>query len=229
MTVMSFSLLTACGSSSDSKDNTTNIPTPGSVTYELSFTSSWNASSFATNYPSNAHFSPLVGLTHNEQGKIFTMGETSSAGMVSMAETGSKSDLKDEIGNIQNLGNSNYLIDEGGIDEGDNKVTITFEASQDFSLLSVVSMVAPSPDWFVGIDSLQLFENNEWLESATVQLNVYDAGSDSGVSFKSSNTASSPKGVISLLSSNRSDSDFEEGVHFETKQTIGFMEIKKLN
>ena len=143
-----------------------------------------------------------------------------------MAETGGKSTLKDEISDIQNAGNSNYLIDESGISSGSQSVSMTFEASQDFPLLSLVSMIAPSPDWFIGINSLSLFNDYTWVESQIIELKVYDAGSDSGLRFSSANQKTDPAETINLLSSERDNTDFAEGVHFETGKHIGFIEIK---
>ncbi|MBQ4811814.1 spondin domain-containing protein [Pseudoalteromonas luteoviolacea] len=229
--------LTGCGGSSSSdtstpaaSENATTPTTPpaasNSATYVLTFTRTWDAQSFPTNYPSGTHFSPVIGLTHNAEGRIFQRGESASAGIVSMAETGSKTALKEEISNIQNQGYSNYLIDESGISTNSQSVSMTFEASQDFPLLSVVSMVAPSPDWFIGIDSLSLFNDNQWLSEQTIQLKVYDAGSDSGTTFSAANLATEPQGTITLLSSARSDTDFAEGVHFQSADNIGFITIK---
>jgi hypothetical protein len=45
-------------------------------------------------------------------------------------------------------------------------------------------MVAPSPDWFAGINSLSLCRNGAWIDGETVELaDVYDAGTDSGEAF----------------------------------------------
>ena len=238
-TLLSITLLTACGGSSSNNNTQSNTSTEtntqtsttsntpaDTVTYELTFTQTWTAADFPTNYPSNTHFSPVVGLTHNADTRLFQIDGTASPGMVLMAETGGKSTLKDEISDIQNTGHSNYLIDESGIPNGSTSVSMTFEASQDFPLLSVVSMVAPSPDWFIGLESLSLFNDNAWVESQTIQLKVYDAGSDSGTRFASANLATSPAGPIQLLSSARADSDFENGVHFDSGKYIGFIELK---
>lgn len=107
-TVLSFTLLTACGGSSSSNSTSeTTTPTPpastapaDTVTYELTFTQEWTVANFATNYPSGTHFSPLVGLTHNSEGGIFKRDEVASPGVVLMAETGGKSTLKNEISDI---------------------------------------------------------------------------------------------------------------------------------
>ncbi|AOT06885.1 spondin domain-containing protein [Pseudoalteromonas luteoviolacea] len=236
--------LTACGGSSSSSptntNNTTAESTPAtsttntstsqpaatSVTYELKFTHTWERSNFPTNFPSGTHFSPMIGLTHNDQGRIFQRDTTASAGIISMAETGAKTLLRNEISDIQNLGNSSYLIDEAGIPHGSKSVTLTFEASQTFAHLSIVSMVAPSPDWFIGIDSLLLFEDNQWIDEQTIQLKVYDAGSDSGVTFSAADSTTDPQSSISLLSSARSDTDFNDGVHYTSGESIGFITIK---
>ncbi|MDK2595771.1 spondin domain-containing protein [Pseudoalteromonas obscura] len=236
--------LTACGGSSSSSptnsaaattapttntstgSTTTTTPAPANtVTYELTFTRTWERSNFPTNYPNGTHFSPVIGLTHNEQGRIFQRETSASAGIASMAETGSKTLLKNEISDIQNLGNSSYLIDEAGISGNSKSVSMTFEASQSFPYLSVVSMVAPSPDWFIGIDSLLLFNDNQWVDEQTIQLKVYDAGSDSGTTFSAADSPTDPQATITLLSSERADTDFTNGVHFTSGENIGFIKI----
>jgi len=54
-------------------------------------------------------------------------------------------------------------------------------------------MLAPSPDWFIGIDSLDMCNNGTWRESMNVtMLPPWDAGTDDGASFTSSNDATNP-------------------------------------
>lgn len=224
---------TDTNSNSDTSDNNNTDANESdqvaeTVTYQLTFTRTWEVSNFPTNFPENSHFSPLVGLTHNQDGFIFKPDTTASAGIVSMAETGSKSSLKNEISTIQNAGNSNYLIDESGVSGSAKSVTFTFEASQQYPLLSVVSMVAPSPDWFIGLESFPLFTDNQWIDSQIIQLKVYDAGSDSGTRFSSVNQATSPAESIMLLTSDPSDSDFSQGVHAQSGDYIGMIELKRL-
>lgn len=55
----------------------------------------------------------------------------------------------------------------------------------------MVKMI-PSPDWFVGVDSLNLCEGNQWKQEVTVDLHPYDAGTDSGFTFSSPNFPTSP-------------------------------------
>jgi len=67
---------------------------------------------------------------------------------------------------------------------------------RDFSLVTLVSMIAPSPDWFVGVDSLNLIEAGEWVTNKVVALYGMDAGTDSGASYESSDVVTAPRGVI---------------------------------
>ena len=48
-------------------------------------------------------------------------------------------------------------------------------------------MIAPSPDWFVGVTGLPLYEDGSWVEELVVELYPYDAGTDSGSTYESPN------------------------------------------
>lgn len=68
--------------------------------------------------------------------------------------------------------------------------------SQECPLVSVVSMIAPSPDWFVGVSGMSLYENGAWIEQKVVELYAYDAGTDSGRSYDSPDEPTeSPEGI----------------------------------
>jgi hypothetical protein len=59
--------------------------------------------------------------------------------------------------------------------------------------------VAPSPDWFVGVDSLSLVEGGDWVAERRVTLYPWDAGTDSGPSYRSPDEATQPRGTIQAL------------------------------
>ncbi len=217
--------LTACGGgSSNSSDSS--IP-DGATSYTVTFSSNWNSANFPTNYPSNSHFSPLIGMTHNASASLFKTGSIASAGVEEVAETGGTNAIKSVIGDIQNLGNSQSLIEGGGLPNGQNQLELTFGVDEDFPLVSIITMIAPSPDWFIGVDSLNLFPNGEWAEEVIVDLKVYDSGTDDGVTFNSANLDSSPKLDIELLTSNTSDTDFVDGIHRTTGMYIGTFTFKR--
>ena len=46
-------------------------------------------------------------------------------------------------------------------------------------------MLAPSPDWFTGINAVDMCEDGYWVATKTISAVPYDAGVDSGASFRS--------------------------------------------
>ena len=57
-------------------------------------------------------------------------------------------------------------------------------------------MLAPSPDWYVWIVNLKLYRDSKFIEGETIKGVVYDAGTDSGTTYKSANLVTNPKGKI---------------------------------
>lgn len=47
--------------------------------------------------------------------------------------------------------------------------------------LSLVAKLEPSPDWFVGVDSLNLCENGSWKRYQELELWPLDAGTQRGM------------------------------------------------
>ena len=127
-------------------------PAPQNARFQLVFDATWSAGTHPTDFPSgNPHFSGLIGTTHNASTTLWAPGGIATPGIESMAETGSKSSLTGEINALVTAGTAEALISGGGIGRSPGQVSVEFTASQDFPLISVVSMIAPSPDWFVGI------------------------------------------------------------------------------
>lgn len=56
--------------------------------------------------------------------------------------------------------------------------------------------IVPSPDWFVGVDSLDLCDGGRWREQVAMDLYPYDAGTDSGFTFSSPNFATVPQDTV---------------------------------
>ena len=64
--------------------------------------------------------------------------------------------------------------------------------------VSIVSMLAPSPDWFVGASDLPLCVDGKWRDEVAVDLVVFDAGTDSGATFTSPDQDTQPADAITL-------------------------------
>lgn len=68
-----------------------------------------------------------------------------------------------------------------------------------FLQLSFIVRIVPSPDWFVGEDSLNLCEGDHWKENISLDLYPYDAGTDSGFTFSSPNFETIPQDKITQV------------------------------
>lgn len=163
-------------------------PTPEPVArYRLTFDAMWSADTHPLEFPSNPHFSGLIGATHTDAVHVWAEGALASPGIKSMAETGSKKPLDREIETLITQGSACVTISSRGIGVSPGAVAVEFEASVDCPFVSVVTMIAPSPDWFVGVDTLSLLQESRWVGERVVDLVPYDAGTDSGESYASRN------------------------------------------
>jgi len=169
--------------------------------YQVVFDATWSQLTLPTNWPANAHFSGLVGGTHTAHTHFWRDGETASEGIRLMAERGQKATLLDEISPSIMNGTAHFQLSGGGISSSPGRVSLTFPKpmTRDYPLVTLVSMIAPSPDWFVGVDSLPLLENGDWVASKVVTLYGRDAGTDSGVSFNSPDQVTVPRGVVTAF------------------------------
>ena len=169
------------------------------ATYRVTFESTWSAATHPDGFPPNPHFSPLIGASHDATATLWADGELASDGIEQMAETGGTSILRTEAETLIDQNRGLAVLAGGGIGLSPGSVSLTFEVTEDFPLVSLVSMLAPSPDWFVGVHGLDLFEDGAWLPERTVDLFVYDAGTDSGPNYTSPNQDANPPEPITRI------------------------------
>ncbi len=173
--------------------------TPTAI-YQVTFTSTWSQQTHPYEFPTgSSHFSGLIGATHNALVNFWQSGEIATSGIERMAETGSKSLLSAEISSQIDTGNAQHLLSGDGIGSSPGEVVLTFEISQQHPFVTLVSMIAPSPDWFVGVSGLSLIANGQWIERLVVPLFAYDAGTDSGALYISPNSDTQPKAGIQRI------------------------------
>ncbi|MFK7995980.1 MAG: spondin domain-containing protein [Granulosicoccus sp.] len=212
----------------DGADNPVEIPANpddrGTVTrYRLTLNAIWSADTHSLNFPANPHFSGLVGAIHNEQVRFWEPAQIATPGIQSMAETGGKSGLLSEVQTAIDAGLALASISGGGIGTSPGSATVEFEVNRDYPQISITSMLAPSPDWFVGLHNYPLLVNGEFIESATIEARLYDSGSDNGERYTSANNAASPLAPIMATTSAPLDSPFINGEPF-----VGSFQIERL-
>jgi hypothetical protein len=116
-----------------------------------------------------------------------------------MAETGPKEPFRSEVQAAIAQGSAENLISGGGTGISPGRVTLSFDVTSVFPLVTAVRMIAPSPDWFVGVNGANMLVDGMWAEELIVDLFPYDAGTDSGPSYTSPDQRTVPADVISSL------------------------------
>ena len=173
---------------------------PASAEYGVSFRAVWDAASHGSRppFPSGAHFSRVVGATHVPEVSFWNPGGIATPGIESMAETGSVSALCQEIQAEADRGRSSLCLNSAESSfRSPGSVSFAFDADAERPLVTLVSMIAPSPDWFVGMNGIPLMEDEGcWRERIELELVGYDAGTDSGATFTASDADVTPHAPI---------------------------------
>jgi len=118
-------------------------------------------------------FTPLAVSAHNMGGDFYQIGEKASDALVTMAEGGNVSKLLDMV-NMSGKGMATQQNPEGGLTLPGMSHTFMID-SMDYKYLSLVAMLLPTNDGFVGLDSWMIPKKSG---TYTIKLDGYDAGSE---------------------------------------------------
>lgn len=175
-------------------------PTPDATArYRVTFDATWSAATHPNMIPGTPHFSGLVGATHRSGYRLWEIGGIASNGIESMAERGAKSPVDAEIAQAMSLDRVEHFLSGGGIALSPGSVVLEFDVGIDHAFVTLVSMLAPSPDWFVGVSATSLMASGDWVDTLTVELFVYDAGTDSGTTYTAADKDTVPREPIALV------------------------------
>lgn len=162
-----------------------------SASYSVTVESFWFVEDYPQGFPVDAHLSYIGGATHNAAVSFWEPGGTVSPGMEDMAETGRISlfladDVTPAIENgtaDSTIARREYIFSspEAFADGNVNVATFDVEMQRAWPRVTLVTMLGPSPDWFVGVDGLPLYEEGAWRDTVAVDLPLYDGGSKSGM------------------------------------------------
>lgn len=167
------------------------------VTYQVTFQGTWTTAATPGGLPGGAHFSPLIGTAHSDRVTFWEVGGMASPGVEDVAELGQTSAFRSEINASDHVG---AIIQTGLGGGGTPEVSVEFETTKAHPLVTLLSMIAPSPDWFVGVSGLSLVDaRGRWLSRLEVDLFPYDAGTENGNGFSLSNPATVPQGTIASI------------------------------
>jgi hypothetical protein len=167
------------------------------VRYQVTFERTWSAQSHPQDFPLLAHFSPVIGLTHNGKYEPFTIGAKASAGLEHLCEEGKHQPLDGEIRAAVAAGTAGVLIETmEPLRDVPARATATFEVDAAHPMVSIAAMIAPSPDWCAVAADVALQENGQWVQTKTVALEAWDAGTDSATSYRALDDDTQPRGAI---------------------------------
>jgi hypothetical protein len=160
---------------------------PAQVRYQLEVENTWSSTTHADFPGSGAHFSFFGGATHNDQVTFWEEGQLASPGIVQMAETGGTNTLiNSEVAMKINEGSAGgalsypwWFCTLETVSTSCGTQTVEFDIDAAWPRVTLVSMLGPTPDWFVGVSALSLRENNQWLPQVVVDLRPYDGGTRS--------------------------------------------------
>ncbi len=131
-----------------------------------------NVSVDVTNLTNAIYFTPLLVATHPESTHLFKSGTAASANLQTMAEGGNTAGLITDL-----MGISADISDNpaGGLLAPGASTNATFPKGGQNTHLSLVAMMLPTNDGFVGLDALEIPNATG---TYTYFLNAYDAGTE---------------------------------------------------
>uniref|UniRef100_T1JBH1 Spondin-1 n=1 Tax=Strigamia maritima TaxID=126957 RepID=T1JBH1_STRMM len=168
--------------------------------YEVVFEGLWTRHTHPKDFPTNewlTHFSDIIGASHSPDYTMWEYGGVASEGLQYVAEWGATRNMETEL--KAQSSHIRTIIKARGLwyPNVNGKTFAVFRVDRRHHLMSLVSMLGPSPDWVVGVSKLELcLQNCSWATHKVLNLYPWDAGTDSGVSYESPNTPTHPREKI---------------------------------
>ena len=162
-------------------------PLTGSASYRVTLENFWGVEDFPQGFPDGAHLSLIGGALHDGSVTFWEPGRAASPGIEDMAETGRIDVLLfDEVMPAIAAGSAGGLVEVREftgpmIDGVPGTKTFDIDVDSRWPLLTLATMLGPSPDWFVGVHGLALDTDAGWAPSLSVELPLHDGGTKSDI------------------------------------------------
>ncbi|CAN7940446.1 unnamed protein product, partial [Ixodes hexagonus] len=139
------------------------------------------------------------GLSHNASVRLWQLDRVATEGVRQFAESGHVGRLSARL--VQGSAGVLDFFHAPAIRKGSGTSEATFFVDPRHRRVSAMSRLVPSPDWFVGVDSLDLCLGGQWRDRLIVDADPLDAGTNQGFTFTAPRWASQPAVNISRISS----------------------------
>ena len=177
------------------------------ATYRVDFDVTWSSQTHPGAILPVSHFDSYSGATHTDAVTFWEEGQLASPGVVQEAELGVSPLLDQELQDAMTAGTAGSVISVPGWicpDEVVNANCIApsfmFEIDESFPLVTLLAMIGPSPDWFVGVSNQSLRDNDQWTPQVVVDILPYDGGTRSNDNtFDQGGPLNNPPEPISLI------------------------------
>ena len=169
------------------------------ATYKVVFERTWSSDTHPKDFPLLAHFSPVIGVTHNTSYDPFRAGGTASPGIEQLCEEGKHQPLDAEIKAAVASDAAGTLIETpDALRSVPGSAETTFSIDAAHPMVSIAAMIAPSPDWCAIAADVQLLENGAWIAEKTLVLEAWDVGTDSATTYRALDDDTQPREPIRL-------------------------------
>lgn len=134
--------------------------------YLVKFVGTWTSACHQDYYVSNAHWSPLTGVSHDHNYEVWNACmKNVSRGVALVSQTGGVTVIEEEY---QARGDSVKDVITGVRIDGDGMSMDEFSVDCSHPYVTVLTMLAPSADRMVGVAGLKLCDGDKWKSSVKV-------------------------------------------------------------
>lgn len=142
-----------------------------------------------TNLTQGMYFTPLLVTAHPDTTDLFSVGDSASSAIQAMAEGG---DISGLVTIVENAGAVSIENPAAGLLAPGTSTMISDMTTGANDRLSIVSMLLPTNDGFMGLDSWKIPET---AGTYTIYLNAYDAGTEANDEIVNGGGASGVAGI----------------------------------
>ncbi|KAK7482033.1 hypothetical protein BaRGS_00026725 [Batillaria attramentaria] len=198
--------------------------------YKLTFYGAWSKEKFPRMYPRyrpSAQWSKIIGRTHGPTYQMWSEGSMASHALKRFAEDGDALLYDAEPQGYNGVFDTFHCE---AIRGGEGKTSTFILVDGVHSKVSFVSKMVPSPDWFVGLDGLELCRRGRWRARAHVNLRPLDAGTDRGYTFTSPNWPSHPREPIYQITSSHPNHPASAFLYPEYKRLprVAYVDVERV-
>ncbi|KAL8563696.1 hypothetical protein ACOMHN_050524 [Nucella lapillus] len=198
--------------------------------YRLTFHGVWSEDRFPRMYPRRrppAQWSKLVGRSHDSSYYMWSLGQKADDALKGFAERGDSSLYDNQPQGYKGVFDT---FSSEPIASGEGWTSTYIMADGLHSRVSLIAKLVPSPDWFVGLDNLDLCRRGRWRPRAHVNLRPVDGGTDRGYTFTSPNWPSTPQEPVHQITSSFPDHPASAFLYDQYRRLprIAFVDIERV-